>query len=370
MQPVSSASVAQLRQRPEVAIHAEHAVGDEQLALTGGQSVEDPACGADVLVRKDLDRRAAQAAAVDDAGVIELVGDDDVILGQDCRHRAGVRREAALKDDDGLDLLEFRQLPFELHVHRHRAGDGAHRAGADAELLDRFERLLPQPRVRREPEIVVRREIDDRAMVERGVGLLLVVEHAQVPIEVLLLERVELVAQKGKRVLTHRGSISFGSRLAGRGFAVRRAFEDCANVPKLDDHSQGSETASPRTANREPATYLGVSREPIHSVNARHARARPRERPPRRPLAAGLSQDARRAATSRPQPREKGPARLALRSAREPPIAFTGAFPRETLARLRASVRRHALPCCVLMRGGPPTPHAVLPRRGARSQST
>ena len=224
MQPVSSASVAQLRQRPEVAVHAEDAVGDQQLALAGRQLRDDLARGVDVLVREDLDRRAAQAAAVDDAGVIQLVGDDDVIFGQDGRDRAGVGREAALKDDDGLDLLELGELPFELHVHLHGAGDGAHRAGADAELLDRFERLLPQPRVRRQTEIVVRREIDDRAVVERGVGLLLVVEHAQVPIEVLLLERVELVAEVGERVLTHWGEYIVRVRgFAVRGLAVRSA---------------------------------------------------------------------------------------------------------------------------------------------------
>ena len=44
------------------------------------------------------------------------------------------------------------------------------------------------------------------------------------------------------------------------------------------------------------------------------ARPRPRCRPPRRPLAAGLPQDARRAAPSRPQPRPQAPARLARRS--------------------------------------------------------
>ena len=54
--------LAQLRQRAEVAVHAEDAVGDEQLALAGRQILQDLARGVDVLVREHLDRRAAQTA--------------------------------------------------------------------------------------------------------------------------------------------------------------------------------------------------------------------------------------------------------------------------------------------------------------------
>ena len=52
--------VAELRQRAEVAVHAEHAVGDEQLARRCGQVADDGARGVHVAVRKHLDRRAAQ----------------------------------------------------------------------------------------------------------------------------------------------------------------------------------------------------------------------------------------------------------------------------------------------------------------------
>jgi hypothetical protein len=55
-------------------------------------------------------------------------------------------------------------------------------------------------------------------VIERGVCLLLVLQDPQPAIEVLLLERAELVAQIGERVLTHPGSIS----LAVRAFAGSR----------------------------------------------------------------------------------------------------------------------------------------------------
>ena len=48
---------AELRQRAEIAVHAEHAVGDQELPLCGRQLLDDSPRGVDVLVRKDLDRR-------------------------------------------------------------------------------------------------------------------------------------------------------------------------------------------------------------------------------------------------------------------------------------------------------------------------
>ena len=148
----------------------------------------------DVLVREDLDRRAAQPAAVDDARVIQLVGDDDVLFRQDRGDRAGVGGEAALEDDDLLDLLELGEPALELHVDFHGAGDRAHRAGADAERRrSPSSAALAQPRMRRQAEIVVRRQVDDRFVIDRRVRLLLVLENPQLAVQLLFLEGVELV---------------------------------------------------------------------------------------------------------------------------------------------------------------------------------
>ena len=79
-------------------------------------------CGNTLIVAR------AQPAAVDDAGVIELVRDDHVVLGKHGGDRAGIRGKAALKDDDGFDVLERGEPPLELHVDFHGARNGAHRA--------------------------------------------------------------------------------------------------------------------------------------------------------------------------------------------------------------------------------------------------
>ena len=96
--------------------------------------------------------------------------------------------EAALKHDDGFDVLERGEPPLELHVQLHRAGDGAHRARAGAVLAHGVERRLAQLRMRRQAEIVVRREIDDRLVIEGRVRALLALEDAQLAIEALLLQ--------------------------------------------------------------------------------------------------------------------------------------------------------------------------------------
>ena len=131
------------------------------LRAVAGRSRRMARAASDVAMRKDLDRRAAEPRAVDDARVVQLVGNDEVFLGEDGGDGAGVRGEAALKHDSRFGLLELGEPPLELHVNRHRAGDCAHRARADAELLERRQRLLFEPRMRRQPEVVVRREIDD-----------------------------------------------------------------------------------------------------------------------------------------------------------------------------------------------------------------
>ena len=72
---------AQLGQRAEVAIHAEDAIGDEQLPRPRRQLPEHLARRVDILMREDFDRRPAETTPIDDARVIQFVGNDEVILG-------------------------------------------------------------------------------------------------------------------------------------------------------------------------------------------------------------------------------------------------------------------------------------------------
>jgi hypothetical protein len=92
-------------------------------------------------------------------------------------------------------------------VDRHGAGDGPHRSGSHAEIRDGLDGFLNQLRMSRQPEIVVRGEIDDGSSVEMGRRLLPVLEHPERAIETLLSQRVELCTEITKRVVTHQDRV-------------------------------------------------------------------------------------------------------------------------------------------------------------------
>ena len=107
-------------------------------------------------MRKDVDRRAAEACAVDDARVIQLVRNDVVVATENGRDGTGIGGEAALKYQCGFRTLERREPPLELNVDRHRTGDGTDRTRADTQRPQRVHGALPEERMRSQSEIIVR----------------------------------------------------------------------------------------------------------------------------------------------------------------------------------------------------------------------
>jgi hypothetical protein len=184
---------AQLGQDAEVAVHAEHAVRDEELPLARWQRFEDLARGVGVLVWEDLDGRAAEPASVDDARVIQLIRNDHILLGQDRRDGSCVGREAALEHHRRLGSLEDGEPALEFHVNRHGARDRPNRSRADAEVVERFVRAFDEEGMRRQSEVIVRRQVDDRAAVELGRRSLAAFEHTERPEEALGTEGIEFV---------------------------------------------------------------------------------------------------------------------------------------------------------------------------------
>ena len=136
----------------------------------------------DVFVAEDFDLGAGEAGAVDDAGVVELVGEDEVFFAEDGGDGAGVGGEAGLEDDAGFDVLEGGDLFFELHVDVHGSGDGADGAGADAVVFGGGDGGFAQFGVVAEAEVVVGGEVDDLLAVVVADGGLLVVENAQLEV--------------------------------------------------------------------------------------------------------------------------------------------------------------------------------------------
>ena len=201
MAPYFSARSHSAGQRADVAIHGKDAVGDQQLLarlfLDAGQLFFGVR---NVFVPEDQNLRLRKPRAVDDRGMVQRVGNDEIFFAQHRRDRSRIGRKAGLEDHAGFHILEARDLFFQLHVDLHGAGDGAHRARSDSVLARRFKRRFAQLGMRGQSEIIVRGEIDDFLAVERADRRLLVVEHAQLEVRAFGLEFVELVGEIRKRI--------------------------------------------------------------------------------------------------------------------------------------------------------------------------
>ena len=163
-----------------VAVHGEDAVGDEELVAGLVLEFFEELFGVgDVFVAEDFNFCFGEAGSVDDAGVIEFVGEDEVVLAEDAGDGAGVGGEAGLEDDAGLDSFEGGDLFFELHMDAHGAGDGADGSGAYAVFFCGGDGGFFEFRVIAEAKIVVGSEVDDAFAVVGADRGLLIVELAQ-----------------------------------------------------------------------------------------------------------------------------------------------------------------------------------------------
>ena len=118
----------------DVAVHAEHRVADHQLAprrtlrQRGGQRGQ-------VTVRIAVDARARQPGAVDQARMVERVGEQRVAFADQRRDDADVGGVAGVEVQRARQLGEAGQFLFERLVRRAVAADQGRSARADAELV-------------------------------------------------------------------------------------------------------------------------------------------------------------------------------------------------------------------------------------------
>src|SRR5579863_8687936 len=135
--------LTQVGQRTDIAVHGKDAVGDQQLLsrliFNTGQSFFSLR---HVFMLEDQNLGARQTGAIDDGSVVQLVGNDEIVLAEDGRDRAGVGGESRLKDYAGFDVLEARNFFFKLDVDLHGAGNGAHCAGTHSVFASGLKRSL------------------------------------------------------------------------------------------------------------------------------------------------------------------------------------------------------------------------------------
>ena len=105
----ASAAVGEGGQRGGVAVHAEERLGDQQAAAGSPGLGQQAGRGAGVGVGIDGDPRPGQTTAVDEAGVVQGVGDDDVLRPRERGQDPEVRLVARRKDERRLPTQECRR---------------------------------------------------------------------------------------------------------------------------------------------------------------------------------------------------------------------------------------------------------------------
>ena len=166
--------VADVVQLGDVAIHGEDAVGrDHDMTRLGGGFLESGLQIVHVAVAVTESLRFRETDAVDDAGVVELVGDDRVLGVEQSLEQAAVGVEAGAVQDRVLGSEKLTDAFLKLLVDGLGAADEAHRGQPEAAGVERRVRGREDRRVRRQAEIVVRAEDEHPSAVrERHLGTL------------------------------------------------------------------------------------------------------------------------------------------------------------------------------------------------------
>jgi hypothetical protein len=108
-----------------------------------------------------VDLRAAEPAAVDDAGVILGIAVDGISRADQRRDRADIGGVAGRKQQRRLGSLERRERLLQLRMKLTAASDQRARPRAPTAVLHDVERRLQQPRIGGQAEVIIAAEVDE-----------------------------------------------------------------------------------------------------------------------------------------------------------------------------------------------------------------
>ena len=146
----------ELGQIDDVAAHGEYAVDDDEDAFVLGNLREDAVQLIEVSVHEALHLAVAELAAVDDAGMVFLVHDYDVVSPDQRGNRAEIGLHPRAEYERGF-LTHERGEPFlELYVYAHRPVDEAAPGAAGSEDVDRLLSRFPDLGMKGQAKVVVR----------------------------------------------------------------------------------------------------------------------------------------------------------------------------------------------------------------------
>jgi len=180
---VSLRQLHHLRQRRDVSIHAVDAVDSQkQASAVGRRSPERLLERGQIAVWEYPEVRLRQPRAVDDRGVVELVGDQRIALSDQRRDDAEVGHVAGVEGQRALRAEEVGQLGLERFVQRQVPGDESRSPGRTPDIPRRSCRGLDDLRVVGEIEVVAARKDQNLAAVHPHARGLRPLEGSHAPV--------------------------------------------------------------------------------------------------------------------------------------------------------------------------------------------
>ena len=162
------------------AVHAEDPIGDDDDVprSLGARLLQLRFQIAHVVIGVAVPLRLAQPHAIDDARVVQRIADDRILFAQQRLEHAAVGIEAGRIENGVLRSVEGSELRFEFLVDVLGAADEAHAAHAIAARIERGVSRLHHFRMRGEPQVIVRAEVEHRPPVHRDLSALLAGDDA------------------------------------------------------------------------------------------------------------------------------------------------------------------------------------------------
>ncbi len=161
----------------EVAVHAEHGIADHELAPCGAGGQGRLQRG-EVCMRVAVDGGARQARTVDQAGMVECVGEQRIALAHQRGNDAGVGGIARVEVQGPGQLHEGRQIVLQCVVGGTVAADQGRAARAHAEGVRGFTGGLGQRGVAGQAQVVVAAEGQHGLPVHQQAGPACWLHHA------------------------------------------------------------------------------------------------------------------------------------------------------------------------------------------------
>jgi hypothetical protein len=149
-----------LGQRRLITLHAEERLGDDECVANGSVLFEQTCQCADIVMGKDDSLGVRKTNAIDQAGMVALVGKDDVAGFRERRQHSNIGEIPAREIERALCPLEPRECPLDTLEALVFAPEQAGTSAAASLEPDARNQVFLDARVLRQAKVVVRAEVE------------------------------------------------------------------------------------------------------------------------------------------------------------------------------------------------------------------